>query len=190
MNGGEEEFGNSTCAVGTIQTTSLEWWREGEARSMRAVKDGLPTPYGEVEESEGGGPVDLLCSSNARSRTPLVGRAQWEIKQPPPLKRERVSLEGSSIPSLNSRSGTDRDSLSLSYGVQLSSSRGTTAMKNKPLIDTNPHLKVPAKYRKALIANVASSTAVETGASVESIARILAEQNKALPVKKTSGSAR
>ena len=48
-------------------------------------------------------------------------------------------------------------------------------MKNKPLIDTNPHLKVPAKYRKALIANVASSTAIETGASVESIARILAE---------------
>ena len=63
-------------------------------------------------------------------------------------------------------------------------------MKNKPLIDTNPHLKVPAKYRKALIANVASSTAVETGASVESIARILSEQNKPLPVKKTSGSAR
>ena len=63
-------------------------------------------------------------------------------------------------------------------------------MKNKPLIDTNPHIKVPAKYRKALIANVASSTAVETGASVESIARILAEQNKPLPVKKTSDSAR
>jgi hypothetical protein len=63
-------------------------------------------------------------------------------------------------------------------------------MKNKPLIETNPHLKVPAKYRKALIANVASSTAVETGASVESIARTLAEQNKPLPVKKTSGSVR
>lgn len=63
-------------------------------------------------------------------------------------------------------------------------------MKNKPLIETNPHLKVPAKYRKALIANVASSTAVETGASVKSIARILAEQNKPSPAKKTSGSAR
>ncbi|MDN5941080.1 MAG: hypothetical protein L0H94_04265 [Nitrospira sp.] len=63
-------------------------------------------------------------------------------------------------------------------------------MKNKPLIETNQHIKVPAKYRKALIANVASSTAVETGASVESIARILAEQNKPSPVKKTSGSAR
>jgi hypothetical protein len=63
-------------------------------------------------------------------------------------------------------------------------------MKSKPLIETNPHLKVPAKYRKALIANVASSTAVETGASVESIARILAEQDKPLPIKKRNGSAR
>ena len=63
-------------------------------------------------------------------------------------------------------------------------------MKNKPLIDTNPHLKIPAKYRKALITNVASSTAVETGASVESIARILVEQDKPLPIKKKNGSAR
>lgn len=63
-------------------------------------------------------------------------------------------------------------------------------MKNKPLIDTNPHLKIPAKYRKALIANVASSTAVETGASIESISRILIGTNKPSPVKKTNGSAR
>lgn len=63
-------------------------------------------------------------------------------------------------------------------------------MKNKPLIDTNPHLMIPAKYRKALIANVASSTAVETGASIESIARILTETSKPSPVKKTNGSAR
>jgi len=26
-------------------------------------------------------PDDLLCSRNARSRTPLVGRAQWKINQ-------------------------------------------------------------------------------------------------------------
>ena len=26
---------------------------------------------------------DLPCSRNARSRTPLVGRAQWEINQAP-----------------------------------------------------------------------------------------------------------
>jgi hypothetical protein len=63
-------------------------------------------------------------------------------------------------------------------------------VKNKSLIETNPHLKDPAKYRKALVTNVASSTAVETGASIESIARILAEPDKPLSVKKTRGSAR
>ena len=31
-------------------------------------------------------PDDLLCSRNARSRTPLVGRAQWKINQPPSLE--------------------------------------------------------------------------------------------------------
>jgi hypothetical protein len=40
-------------------------------------------------------PDDLLCSRNARSQTPLVGRAQWKINQPPSLKRLRASLEGS-----------------------------------------------------------------------------------------------
>ena len=63
-------------------------------------------------------------------------------------------------------------------------------MKNKPLIETNPHLKVPGNYRKALIANVASSTAIETGASIESIARVLAKSRKTRPIKKTPGSAR
>jgi NAD(P)H-flavin reductase len=29
---------------------------------------------------------DLFCSCNARSRTPLVGRAQWKINQPPSLR--------------------------------------------------------------------------------------------------------
>jgi len=29
---------------------------------------------------------DLLCSRNARSRTPLVGRAQWKINQSPSLR--------------------------------------------------------------------------------------------------------
>ena len=40
------------------------------------------------------GADDLLCSRNARSRTPLVGRAQWKINQPPSPKRERAGLEG------------------------------------------------------------------------------------------------
>jgi hypothetical protein len=38
---------------------------------------------------------DLPCSRNARSRTPLVGRAQWKINQPPSLKREQANLERS-----------------------------------------------------------------------------------------------
>jgi len=37
---------------------------------------------------------DLLCSRNARSRTPLVGRTQWKITQPPSLEAKRASLEG------------------------------------------------------------------------------------------------
>jgi len=47
---------------------------------------------------------DLLCSRNARSRTPLVGRAQGEINQPPSLKRERASLEEISVASFDGRS--------------------------------------------------------------------------------------
>jgi len=35
---------------------------------------------------EGMEPDDLLCSRNAWSRTPLVGRAQWKINQPPSLR--------------------------------------------------------------------------------------------------------
>jgi hypothetical protein len=61
-------------------------------------------------------------------------------------------------------------------------------MNDKPLIETNLHLKDPAKYRKALIANVASSTAIETGAPVESIAASWLSR-KPSSVKKTSGSA-
>ena len=37
---------------------------------------------------------NLLCSRNARSRTPLVGRAQWKIHQPPSLgDNERAWME-------------------------------------------------------------------------------------------------
>ena len=63
-------------------------------------------------------------------------------------------------------------------------------MDDKPLIETNPHLKAPEKYRKALIINVASSTAVETGAPVESIARTLTEREKLRRIKRPQGSAR
>ena len=61
-------------------------------------------------------------------------------------------------------------------------------MSNRPLIETNPHLKIPAKYRKALITNVSSSTAVETGAPVESIARTLAKRATPKRIKRQIGT--
>jgi hypothetical protein len=63
-------------------------------------------------------------------------------------------------------------------------------MNKRPLIETNPYLRDPEQFRKALITNVSTSTAVETGAPVESIARTLTESNKAEPVRKPQGSAR
>ena len=48
-------------------------------------------------------------------------------------------------------------------------------MVNKPLIETNPYLCNPAQYRRALIASIATSTAIETGAAIETIARMLAD---------------
>ncbi len=62
-------------------------------------------------------------------------------------------------------------------------------MKQKPLIETNQYLRDPEKFRKALITNVSSSTAIETGASVESIARTLIEGNKSNALKKPQDSA-
>jgi hypothetical protein len=63
-------------------------------------------------------------------------------------------------------------------------------MKQKALIKTNPYLRDPEKFRKALITSVASSTAIETGASVESIARMLEETEKTAPLKTTQSSSR
>ncbi|MGH7166015.1 MAG: hypothetical protein ACREIS_10890 [Nitrospiraceae bacterium] len=63
-------------------------------------------------------------------------------------------------------------------------------MSNRPLIETNLYLRAPEKYRKALITNVSSSTAVETGAPVEAIARTLTERENPKPVKRPQGSAR
>lgn len=63
-------------------------------------------------------------------------------------------------------------------------------MEQKPLIETNPYLRDPEKFRKALITSVASSTAIETGAPVASIARMLEEGHEAKPFTTTQGSAR
>ena len=48
-----------------------------------------------MKGKEGMEPDDLLCSRNARSRTPLVGRAQWEINQAPSLKENEQAWKGS-----------------------------------------------------------------------------------------------
>jgi hypothetical protein len=51
-------------------------------------------------------------------------------------------------------------------------------MARKSLAESNPYLQDPAQYRRSLIANVASSTAIETGAPIREIAKIL-EQGSA-----------
>ena len=63
-------------------------------------------------------------------------------------------------------------------------------MKQKPLIETNPYLRDPEKFRKALITSVASSTSIETGAPVASIVRMLEEDAKTKPLTTTQDSAR
>jgi hypothetical protein len=56
-------------------------------------------------------PDDLLCSRNARLKKALVGRAQWKINQPPSLKRQRASLEGSFISFDTRNRGIDQATL-------------------------------------------------------------------------------
>ena len=46
-------------------------------------------------------------------------------------------------------------------------------MAEKPLIETNPYLRDPDKFEKALVTNVASSTAIELGDLPVYIARAL-----------------
>lgn len=65
-------------------------------------------------------------------------------------------------------------------------------MPKKPLIETNAHLRDPAKYRRGLLTNVSSSTAIETGTKIEAIARTLSkdEKVKIWPVRTRQGSGR
>jgi len=44
-------------------------------------------------------------------------------------------------------------------------------MKKKSLFDSNPYLQDPKKYRDSLITSVSSSTAIETGATTESVSK-------------------
>lgn len=63
-------------------------------------------------------------------------------------------------------------------------------MLKKPLLETNPYLRDPEKFRKALITSVASSTAIETGVPVSSIVRMLEEDAKTESLTMKQGSAR
>jgi len=63
-------------------------------------------------------------------------------------------------------------------------------MLKKTLIDTNPYLRDPEQFRKALITSVSSSTAIETGAPVESVARMLEEHVNIEQLTMTRSSAR
>lgn len=58
-----------------------------------------------------------------------------------------------------------------------------TCMKSKSLAKTNPFLKKQKSLRKAFIRNVASSTAVETGQSVDELERIMLKELEEKPVK-------
>ena len=50
------------------------------------MRQGQPTVLLARRTEEGMEPDDLLCSRNARPEKALVGRAQWEINQPPSLR--------------------------------------------------------------------------------------------------------
>ena len=62
-------------------------------------------------------------------------------------------------------------------------------MKQKALIETNRYLRDPAKFRKALIKSGASSTAIETGALVATIVRMLEESNNTKSAARSPDSA-
>lgn len=49
-------------------------------------------------------------------------------------------------------------------------------MPKVPLSESNAHLRDPKKFREGLIGNVSSSTAIETGKKVESVAKRLRDR--------------
>jgi len=63
-------------------------------------------------------------------------------------------------------------------------------VRHQSLLETNPYLRDREQYQKALITNVSSSTAIETGASVESIARTLIASKETEQIKKRQHSSR
>ena len=63
-------------------------------------------------------------------------------------------------------------------------------MSKKPLIETNPYLKDKARYYRDLITAVSTSTAIETGARPDTIAKSLPHLPARSPVKARRRSSR
>jgi hypothetical protein len=63
-------------------------------------------------------------------------------------------------------------------------------MSKKPLLETNPYLRDDEKRRKALVTNVSSNTAVETGRKPEAIARTLTRESGQAALKPRQRSGR
>ena len=74
-------------SIGIFDKDPAILWSDCLNRFQAPRVDGVAWLVPGAHGSEGGmEPDDLLCSCNARSRTPLVGRAQWKINQPPSLR--------------------------------------------------------------------------------------------------------
>ena len=82
--------------------------------------------------------------------------------------------------------GSFSDGVQAGHGVYVPD----MSKKQKPLIETNPFLKDPKQYRKAMRLSVASSIAVETGTSVKSVIRMLSLRRRGKQSKKLRGSPR
>jgi|GEM_PF-1618679 len=82
------------------------------------------------------GPDDLLCSRNARSQTPLVGRAQWKINLPPsPKDNER----GWRLEAKRGKGGLAV--LLLAERARSECARSTRAIEDRPGYPLNPNGK-------------------------------------------------
>ena len=77
--------------AGPIEQVSQRAVLVGRAQLLTEERPDCPL----CSQNRGGmKPDDLLCSRNARSKTPLVGRAQWKIDQPPSLRDDEQAGRG------------------------------------------------------------------------------------------------
>ena len=74
--------GNPRCLAGSLNFQTNGSGKSSWVSMMARINRQEPGSRGTEEGMES---IDLLCSRNARLPKALVGRAQWEIKQPPSL---------------------------------------------------------------------------------------------------------